>query len=185
MSHECNLPIDGQGKFYHIDCAPGDIAPYILACANPERSHVMAEFLDSRELKGKNREYVVYTGFYRNVPLSIMGSGIGGPAAAIAIVEAAQCQHNATFIRVGTSGAIQPQIAPGDLIITDKCIRDENTSHYYAEPSHRIRNISPIAYLPAKKCCKPVQESIIKHPVSFGKLEKAFHTRSADSKNFT
>lgn len=144
MSHECNLPTDSQGKFYHIDCAQGDIAPYILACANPERSHVMAEFLDSRELKGKNREYVVYTGFYRKIPLSIMGTGIGGPATAIAIVEAAQCQHNATFIRVGTSGAIQPHIAPGDLIITDKCIRDENTSHYYAEPSIEARSNSEV-----------------------------------------
>ncbi len=140
MSHECNLPMDGEGKLYHIDCATGDIAPYILACANPERSHVMAEFLDSRELKGKNREYVVYTGFYRKIPVSIMGTGIGGPATAIAVVEAAQCQHNATFIRVGTSGAIQPQIAPGDLIITDKCLREENTSHYYADPLIEVRS---------------------------------------------
>lgn len=139
MPHACDLPIDSQGKFYHIDCRPGDVAPYILACANPDRAHAMAEFLQERELKGKNREYVVYTGSYKGIPLSVMGTGIGAPATAIAVVEAVQCQPNATFIRVGTCGALQPGIGLGDLILTDECIREENTTHYYAEPDLEVR----------------------------------------------
>jgi uridine phosphorylase len=135
----CDLPIDSQGKFYHIDCRPGDVAPYILTCANPERAHTIADFLQERELKGKNREYVIYTGRYKGIPLSVMGTGIGAPATAIAVVEAAQCQPNATFIRVGTCGALQPGIRLGDLILTDECIREENTTHYYAEPDLVVR----------------------------------------------
>lgn len=139
LSHECDLPVDSEGKFYHIDCRPGDLAFYILACANPQRAHVIADFMQQRELKGENREYVVYTGSYKGIPLSVMGTGIGAPATAIAVVEAAQCQPNATFIRVGTCGAIQPGIGLGDLILTDECIRDENTTHYYADPDLRVR----------------------------------------------
>jgi uridine phosphorylase len=139
LPHACDLPIDSQGKFYHIDCRPGDVAPYILACANPDRAHTIADFLEERELKGKNREYVIYTGRYKGIPMSVMGTGIGAPATAIAVVEAAQCQPNATFIRVGTCGALQPGIGLGDLILTDKCIREENTSHYYAEPDLEVR----------------------------------------------
>ncbi len=139
MFNACDLPVDREGKFYHIDCCPGDLAPYILACANPERAHVIADFMQERELKGKNREYVVYTGSYKGIPLSVMGTGIGAPATAIAVVEAAQCRPNATFIRVGTCGALQPGIGLGDLILTDECIREENTTHYYAEPDLRVR----------------------------------------------
>jgi hypothetical protein len=34
LPYSCDLPIDSQGKFYHIDCRPGDVAPCILKCAN-------------------------------------------------------------------------------------------------------------------------------------------------------
>jgi uridine phosphorylase len=135
----CDLPTNSHGKFYHIDCRSGDVAPYILACANPGRARLVANFLKERQLKGKNREYVVYTGMYKEIPVSVMGTGIGAPATAIAIVEASQCQTNATFIRVGTCGALQPGIEIGDLILTDKCIREENTSHYYADPDLIVR----------------------------------------------
>ncbi len=139
MPNACDLPLNDQGKFYHIDCGPGDVAPYVLACANPGRAHLIADFLDYRELKGRNREYVVYTGLYRGIPVSVMGTGIGAPATAIAIVEAAQCQPTATFIRIGTCGALQPGIGPGDLVITDKCIREENTTNHYASPDLVVR----------------------------------------------
>ncbi|MGC8658853.1 MAG: nucleoside phosphorylase [Desulfomonilaceae bacterium] len=139
MQCACDLPLDSQGKFYHIDCCAGEIAPYILACANPGRAHTIADFLQTRELKGKNREYIVYTGNYKGIPISVMGTGIGAPATAIAVVEATQCQPNATFIRVGTCGALQPEIRPGDLILTDKCLREENTTHYYAAPDLEVR----------------------------------------------
>jgi uridine phosphorylase len=131
--------VDDRGGFYHIDCRPGDLAPYVLACANPGRAHFMAGFLQDSELKGQHREYVVYTGSYRGIPLSIIGTGIGAPATAIAIVEASQCQPNATFIRVGTCGALQLGIELGDLILTDECIREENTTHHYAEPDLVVR----------------------------------------------
>jgi uridine phosphorylase len=134
------MPFDRDGKFYHIGCRPGDLAPYILACANPLRAHVIADFMQEGELKGENREYVVYTGSYKGIPLSVMGTGIGAPATAIAIVEAAKCRPDATFIRVGTCGAIQPGIGLGDLILTDECIRDENTTHYYADPDLKVRS---------------------------------------------
>jgi len=136
---ECDLPISPEGRFYHIDCRPGDVAPYILACANPGRAHLIADFLQQKELKGKNREYVIFTGSYNGIPVSVMGTGIGAPATAIAVVEAAQCQPNATFIRVGTCGALQSGIELGDLILTDECIREENTTSHYAGPDLVVR----------------------------------------------
>jgi uridine phosphorylase len=39
-----DLPTNERGKFYHIDCGPGDIAPYILTCADPGRAEKIARF---------------------------------------------------------------------------------------------------------------------------------------------
>ncbi len=130
----CDLPVNQDGAFYHIECRPGDIAPYILACGSPGRAHTIAELLHEKKLKGANREYVVYTGSYKRIPVSVIATGIGGSATAIAVIEAAQCQPNATFIRIGTCGALQIEIELGDLIITDECMREENTTAHYAEP---------------------------------------------------
>jgi uridine phosphorylase len=63
-----------------------------------------------------------------------MATGIGAPPSAIAVVEAAQCMPEATFIRLGSTGALQPYINVGDLIITARALRDENTTHFYAPP---------------------------------------------------
>jgi len=135
-----DLPTNERGKFYHIDCGPGDIAPYILTCADPGRAEKIARFFHESERRGRNREYVVYTGTFNGVPVSAMGTGIGPSATAIAVVEAAQCQPNATFIRIGTCGAVQPGIENGDLIITERVIRDESTTYFYDDSEHEVRS---------------------------------------------
>jgi uridine phosphorylase len=61
-----------------------------------------------------------------------MATGIGAPASAIAIVEAANCVTPVTFIRLGTCGALQGDIQVGDMVITASARRDENTTHAYA-----------------------------------------------------
>jgi uridine phosphorylase len=63
-----------------------------------------------------------------------MATGIGAPASAIAIVEAANCITPVTFIRLGTCGALQADIEVGDLVITESARRDENTTQAYAPP---------------------------------------------------
>ena len=64
-------------------------------------------------MRRKNREFLTYTGIYQNIPVSVMATGIGAPASAIAIVEAANCVTPVTFIRLGTCGALQADIAGG------------------------------------------------------------------------
>lgn len=128
------LPRDGTGRLYHLGCRPGDIAPYILAVADPSRASRIAERIGGMKRKGEKREYIVYTGTHAGIPLTVMGTGIGAPATAIAVVEAAQCEPAATFIRIGTCGALQAHMNIGDLVITEGVIRDENTTAQYVAP---------------------------------------------------
>jgi uridine phosphorylase len=125
------IPKNAKGRFYHIDCAPGELAPYILTCGDPDRAQRIARFFDRVEMRRKNREFLIYTGSYNNIPVSVMTTGIGAPATAIAIVEAANCVNPVTFIRLGTCGALQRGIEMGDLVVTESAWCQEGTTASY------------------------------------------------------
>jgi len=133
------LPKNAQGRLYHINCGPGDLAPYILTCGDPGRARKIARYFDSVAVRRRNREFLTYTGCYHGIPLSVMATGIGPDNTAIAVIEAAQCVSNATFIRLGSCGALALEIAPGDLVITERVMRDETTTNYYAPPEYEAR----------------------------------------------
>ena len=62
--------------------------------------------------------------------MSVTSTGIGCPSAAIAVEELVRCGAD-TFIRVGTSGGMQPGMVTGELAIVSAAIRDEGTSRHY------------------------------------------------------
>ncbi|RLE59437.1 MAG: uridine phosphorylase [Thermoprotei archaeon] len=123
-------PETESGLQYHIQCRPGDVAPYVLLPGDPERSEKIAKTWDEWKFVARHREYVTYTGRYKGAPISVTSTGIGGPAAAIAVEELLRVGVH-TFIRVGTTGAIQPEIKVGDIIITRASVRLEGTSKQY------------------------------------------------------
>jgi len=136
------VPKNARGRFYHLDCAPGELAPYILTCGDPFRARMITRMLTRVDMRRQNREFLTYTGSYRHIPVSVMATGIGAPASAIAIIEAANCVAPVTFIRLGTCGALQADIEVGDLVITESAWRDEHTTHYYA-PADFVPHAAP------------------------------------------
>jgi uridine phosphorylase len=145
MIAEEALPLNAQGRFYHIDCGPGDLAPYILTSGDPARAKKLARLFDRVEITRRYREFATYTGTYRGVPVSALATGIGVDNTTIAVIEAAQCVSPATFIRLGSCGALQPGIAPGDLVITARALRDEQTTRYYA-PAEQPAEAHPAVF---------------------------------------
>lgn len=129
---DVDLPKNRQGRYYHINCGPGDLAPYILTCGDPDRARRIAKSFDRVDVKRRNREFLTYTGSYHGIPVSVIATGIGAAASAIAIVEAAQCVAPATLIRLGSTGALQDYIELGDLVITAEALREEHTTLFYA-----------------------------------------------------
>lgn len=128
------LPLNAAGRYYHLNCGPGDLAPYILTAGDPARIRRLARRLDDIKVRRANREFLTLTGTYRGIPVSLMATGIGPDNTAIAVIEASACVSPVTFIRLGTSGGLQDFIRPGDLVITAQALRDEQTSAYYAGP---------------------------------------------------
>ena len=117
-------------KQHHIHLEPGDVGRYVLMPGDPGRVEVIARHLDDAKHIATNREYVTYTGFLDGVKVSVTSTGIGCPSAAIALEELVRVGAD-TFIRVGTSGAIQPGTKSDELAIITGAIRDEGTSLHY------------------------------------------------------
>ena len=115
---------------HHIQLNPGDVGGYVLLPGDPGRCEVIARHLDGAVHVATNREYVTYTGTLDGVKVSVTSTGIGCPSAAIALEELVRCGAH-TFIRVGTSGSIQPGTRSGELAIVTGAIRDEATSSHY------------------------------------------------------
>jgi len=128
-------PVFEGGKQYHIACKPGDLAKYLLLPGDPERVPKIVSFWDEAKEIAYHREFRSFTGRYKGVSLSAMSSGIGPSCVAIVVNEAASIGVE-TFMRVGSTGAIQPNIRCGDLVISTAAVRLDGTSHHYLIPEY-------------------------------------------------
>src|SRR5499427_1331022 len=107
---------------YHIECAPGDVGRYVLMPGDPGRVPLIASFLENAQKIAQHREYTTYTGWLDGEKVSVTSTGIGGPSTAIAVEELVKIGAD-TFIRVGTSGPMQPYVAAGDLVVVTGAVR--------------------------------------------------------------
>jgi len=115
---------------YHIHLKPGDVPRYVLLPGDRDRVPKITKGWDKVREVAKHREYLTHTGFYKGVRISACSTGIGSPAAAIAVEELANVGAD-TFIRVGSTGSIQEECECGDLIISTGAVRLEGTSKEY------------------------------------------------------
>ena len=120
---------------YHLNIDSGQIegATVALLPGDPGRVQALAltpPFERGRELANK-REYRTWIAYMGGVPVLVTSTGIGGPSASIAIDELAQLGVR-TFLRVGTTGAIQADIELGTVVITTGAVRLDGASTHYA-----------------------------------------------------
>jgi len=124
-----------SGKMYHVMLGPGDIPPYVLLPGDPGRIDAIMSTWDSAQEVAFHREYRSACGIYHGIKIGAVSTGIGGPSTSIAIEELARIGVH-TFIRVGTTGAIQADIRPGTIIIASAAVRFDGASHEYAFPEY-------------------------------------------------
>ncbi len=111
----------------HIICGVGDVAQYVLLPGDPNRVERIASFLDEAEKVSEYRGFVTYTGKTGGVGVSACSTGIGCPSAAIVVEELSRIGAD-TFIRVGTTGSLQPHIDSGEIVIATGAVRADGAS---------------------------------------------------------
>lgn len=119
-----------MGTRYHVRCREGDVAEKVVVVGDPGRAKLASEMLNDAELVNDNRGLLTYTGKYMGESVSVATHGIGAPSAAIVIEEILGLGAR-KIIRVGTTGALQPDIPIGDLIIPSGAIPLDGTTKGY------------------------------------------------------
>jgi uridine phosphorylase len=119
---------------YHIGLERGGVAEYVLLVGDPARVAKVASRWDGVELERTSREITTATGTYRGMRLTCMSTGMGTDNVEIVLAELMEITDAPALIRIGSSGALQPEIALGDLIVSIGAVRLENTTDFYVHP---------------------------------------------------
>ena len=102
----------------HIGAEQGQIAPTVLLPGDPLRAKYIAEtMLEDAVCYNKVRGMLGYTGRYGDKSISVMGTGMGIPTLSIYVHELVTGYDAKTLIRVGTCGALQPDLKVGDIVL--------------------------------------------------------------------
>jgi len=114
----------------HILCTNEDVAEYVMMPGDPQRVLRASDYLDQWREIAFNREFRTITGTYKNVPITITSTGIGGASTAIALEELIACGAK-YLIRIGSAGALHEKIEIGDLVIPTAAVREDGASKMY------------------------------------------------------
>ncbi|PJE78725.1 Purine nucleoside phosphorylase DeoD-type [invertebrate metagenome] len=120
----------------HINAADGAFAETVLMPGDPLRAQYIAEhFMDDSKEVTNVRNMLGFTGFYRGHRVSVMGSGMGIPSASIYYTELVKEYGVRSLIRVGSCGAVSPDVRVRDVVVgmcasTDSNVNRIRFNHY-------------------------------------------------------
>lgn len=123
-------PRDSKGRLYHVRLSRKDVGKVAVLPGDPDRVPLIARRFEDARMISSHREYTTYGGYVDGEYIITMSTGIGGPAAAIAVEELARLGVK-LMIRVGTCGAIDPRARIGTLVIPEASVRLEGTTRQY------------------------------------------------------
>lgn len=138
------LIINDDGSIFHLHLKPEQLADTVLLVGDPGRVEMVASYFDTQECRVSNREFVTITGTYKGKRLSVISTGIGTDNIDIVVTELDALANidfetrqvkpelkQLTLVRLGTSGAIQPDIKVGTILFSRTSIGFDGLLNYY------------------------------------------------------
>ncbi|MGJ0625790.1 uridine phosphorylase [Xenorhabdus bovienii] len=118
---------------FHLGITKSDLQGATLAIVpgDPNRVEKIAKLMDNPVHLASHREFTTWRAEIDGKPVVVCSTGIGGPSTSIAVEELAQLGVS-TFLRIGTTGAIQPHINVGDVLVTTAAVRLDGASLHFA-----------------------------------------------------
>ena len=109
----------------HIGAAKGEISESVIICGDPLRAqHIAQSMLTDSFCYSNVRGMLGFTGMYRGKTVSVQGTGMGIPSTAIYLHELIHEYGAKRIIRVGTCGALAPDLEVGKLILATHAFTD-------------------------------------------------------------
>ena len=141
---ESELILNKRGAIYHLDLKPDEIANTVILVGDPDRVKEVSKHFDSIEFKIQFREFITHTGFIGKKRISVLSTGIGTDNIDIAVNELDALTNidfttreiktvikPLNFIRIGTCGALQPDIPVDSLIASTHGLGIDNLLNFY------------------------------------------------------
>ncbi len=129
---KADAPVHEDGKQYHLQTSPGDIAPHCLLVGSPERAKMIAQTMFRMYRKvGDHRGLKSFTGERDGVPISVVTTGMGSASTAIVLPEAKR-SGGRRFIRVGSCGTLWKEPKVGESVICTGAVRFDGASENWA-----------------------------------------------------
>jgi uridine phosphorylase len=145
MIKSSELIINADGSIFHLHLKPEQIADNIILVGDPGRVELIGKLLTDIEYQVQNREFVSTTGKYNNQRITIVATGIGTDNIDIVVNELDALANinletreinpihrKLNFVRIGTSGGLQPFLALNSFVISQKAIGFDGLLNFYA-----------------------------------------------------
>jgi uridine phosphorylase len=138
------LITNADGSIFHLHLLPDEIADRVIIVGDPGRVETIAQMLDTVRIRKSNREFSTVTGSYRETDFTVISSGIGTDNIDIVVNELDALANidlntgipkeeprSLTFVRLGTAGGLQSDLAPGSFIATARAVGFDGLLHFY------------------------------------------------------
>jgi len=143
---ESELIINVDGSVFHLHLKPEELADNVILVGDPGRVDMVAEFFTDIEFRHQSREFVSTTGRYNGKRITALSTGIGTDNIDIVMNEL-DALANINFetrepnrehrtlnvLRIGTSGAIQPDIPLGSYVFSHISVGCDGLLNWYAD----------------------------------------------------
>ena len=143
---ESELIINADGSAFHIHLKPEQLADNVILVGDPGRVDMVGEFLSDIEFRNASREFVSITGKYNGKRVTVLSTGIGTDNIDIVMTELdalanvdfttreVKPEHRTlTVLRIGTTGAIHPDIPLGSYIFSHISVGCDGLLNWYAD----------------------------------------------------
>lgn len=141
---ESELIINGDGSVFHIHLKPEELADNVIMVGDPSRVDMIAEYLTDIEFRHASREFVSVTGKRNGKRITAISHGIGPDNIDIVMTELdalanvdfetreVKPVHRAlNILRIGTSGALHPDIPLGSYILSHMSVGFDGVMNWY------------------------------------------------------
>ena len=138
------LIINADHSIYHLNILAEDIADTVILVGDQNRVEKVSRYFDTIEVQKQRREFITHTGTIADKRISVVSTGIGTDNIDIVINEidalfnidfdTRKIKEDITqidFVRIGTSGAVQPDIPLDAFVLSEYAIGFDNVLHFY------------------------------------------------------
>ena len=143
---ESELIINSDGSVFHLHLKPEELADTVILVGDPGRVDMVSEFFEDKEFRHQSREFVSITGRYKGKRMTVLSTGIGtdnidivmNELDALANIdfqtrEVKAQKKSLNILRIGTSGAIQPDIPLGSFVFSHISVGCDGLMNWYAD----------------------------------------------------